>query len=167
MLSCFKSLSTNQLDAGIMTSGDNDLTSLLLYLIRAWGGFAISTRSVILNKVCSEVKNDAGTIFRNVKIHATRNRFPTLLFESVFSLAKRVQIILEISATYRLVSYMCLLSDKWLICRLCAQCMISDFSSINNVYLSQYMLSAPAFSLTDNAYLVFDYSRYNKNLIQW
>ena len=43
---------------------------------------------------------------------------------SLFSLAKGLQQILEISATYRLVSY--LLADKWLICRLCVQCLISN-----------------------------------------
>ena len=42
---------------------------------------------------------------------------------SVFALAKSLQLILQISATYRLVSY--LLADTWLICRLHAQCMIS------------------------------------------
>ena len=41
----------------------------------------------------------------------------------IYSLAKSLQLILEISATYRLVSY--LLAGDWLICRLCMQCMIS------------------------------------------
>ena len=54
-----------------------------------------------------------------------------------FSLAKSLQLILEISATYRLVGY--LLSDNWLICRLCTQCMISksDVKSVpcNGVFL--------------------------------
>ena len=43
---------------------------------------------------------------------------------SVFWLAKSLQLILEISTTYRLVS--CLLADNWLICRLREQCMISN-----------------------------------------
>ena len=42
---------------------------------------------------------------------------------SLFSLAESLELSLEISATYRLVSY--LLADNWLICRLCVQCMIS------------------------------------------
>ena len=46
----------------------------------------------------------------------------TLYSWSVSSLAKSLQLILEISATYRLVSY--LLVSNWLICRLRAQCMI-------------------------------------------
>ena len=49
---------------------------------------------------------------------------------SVFALAKSLQLILEISATYRLVSY--LLADTWLICRLRAQCMISK-SNVKSV----------------------------------
>ena len=53
----------------------------------------------------------------------------TLLSLSVFLLAKSLQLILEISATYRLVSY--LLADNWLICRLRAQCMISN-NNINS-----------------------------------
>ena len=47
---------------------------------------------------------------------------------SIFSLAKSLQLIFEISATYRLVSY--LLAHNWLICRLRAQCMIYN----NRVY---------------------------------
>ena len=39
---------------------------------------------------------------------------------SVFSLAKSLQLILEISAIYWIVSYL-LAADNWLICRLCAQ----------------------------------------------
>jgi len=53
----------------------------------------------------------------------------TLYSFSVFSLAKSLQIILEISATYRLASY--LLADNWLISRLHAQCMISN-NNCNN-----------------------------------
>ena len=52
----------------------------------------------------------------------------TLYSLSVFSLAKSLQLIVEISTTYRLVSY--LLADNWLMCRLCAQCTISN----NNNY---------------------------------
>ena len=53
---------------------------------------------------------------------------------SVFLLAKSLQLILEIGATYRLISY--LLPDNWLICRLRAQCMIS-INSINSGSLWQ------------------------------
>ena len=53
----------------------------------------------------------------------------TLLSLSVFLLAKSLQLILEISATYRLVSY--LLADNWIICRMRAQCMIFN-SHINS-----------------------------------
>lgn len=52
--------------------------------------------------------------------------------------------------------------NAWFPCKACLL-----FFLQNNVYWSQYMLSAPAFSLADNAYLVLDYSRYHKNLIQW
>ena len=48
---------------------------------------------------------------------------------SPFSMANSLQLILEISATNRLVSY--LLADNWLICRLRAQCMISN-NNINS-----------------------------------
>ena len=51
----------------------------------------------------------------------------TLYSLSVYSLAKSLQLILESSANYRLVSY--LLVDNWLICRLRAQCMISNIDS--------------------------------------
>ena len=52
-------------------------------------------------------------------------------FSTIYlSLAKSLSLILEISTTYRLVSY--LLADNWLICRLCAQCMISK-SNVNSV----------------------------------
>ena len=44
----------------------------------------------------------------------------TLYSLSVLSLAKSLQLILEISATYRLVSYL-LAAYNWLICRLCTQ----------------------------------------------
>ena len=42
-------------------------------------------------------------------------------------MAKSLQLILEINATYRLVSY--LLADKLQICRLRAQCMIDNNNS--------------------------------------
>ena len=61
--------------------------------------------------------------------------YHTLDSLSVFLLAKNLQLILEISATYRVVSY--LLADNWLICRLCAQCMIS----MSNVKLCPCILS--------------------------
>ena len=53
----------------------------------------------------------------------------TLYSLSVFSLAKSLLLILEISATCRLVSY--LLADNLIICRLRAQCMISN-NNINS-----------------------------------
>ena len=56
----------------------------------------------------------------------------TLYSLSVFPLAKGVQLILEISATYRLVTYP--LVDNRLICRLRAQCMISN-NNINSCSL--------------------------------
>ena len=43
---------------------------------------------------------------------------------SVFSLAKSLQLILEISANYKLLSY--ILANNWLICILRPQCMISN-----------------------------------------
>ena len=49
---------------------------------------------------------------------------------SIFSSAKSLQLIFEISVTYRLVSY--LLTDNWLIFRLHAQCMISNNSTSVN-----------------------------------
>ena len=59
---------------------------------------------------------------------------------SIFSLAEILQLILEISVTYRLVSYQ-LAADNWLpvICRLRAQCMIPRAMSNRfrvTVYLS-------------------------------
>ena len=45
--------------------------------------------------------------------------YDTLYSLSAFSLAKSLQLILEISAAYRL-------ADNWLICRLRAQCMITN-----------------------------------------
>ena len=62
----------------------------------------------------------------------------TLYSLPVFSLAKNLQLILEINAIYRLVSY--LLVDKWLIGRLRAQCMIST-NNINSGSLSRVWLS--------------------------
>ena len=43
---------------------------------------------------------------------------------------KSLQLILEISATYSLVTY--LLTDNWPICRLCVQCMISNNNCIDS-----------------------------------
>ena len=59
---------------------------------------------------------------------------------SVFSLAKSLQIILEISATYRLVSN--LLADRCLICRLHIQFIISKRQCVCCHFLQkQYILS--------------------------
>ena len=57
-------------------------------------------------------------------IGSTNNtNYYTLRSLSLFSFYKSLQLILEISATYRFVSY--LLAENRLICRLPAQCMIS------------------------------------------
>ena len=58
------------------------------------------------------------------------NDYYKLYLLSVFSLAKCPQLILEISPTYRLVSY--LLADNWLVWRLRAQCKISK-NNVNSV----------------------------------
>ena len=52
----------------------------------------------------------------------------TLYSLPVLSLAESLQLILEISANFRLVSYV--LADNWLISRMRAQCMISNKNSI-------------------------------------
>ena len=96
----------------------------------------------------------------------------TLYSLAVFSLARSLQLILEISATYRLGSY--LLADNWLICRLRAQCMIPIpisikvpcsgvyvvifFKTISRVGFSdilnnQGLGKCYPFSLADNTYL--------------
>ena len=59
----------------------------------------------------------------------------TLYSLSIFSLAKSAQIILEICAIYRLVSY--LLADDWLICRLRTQCQIGSVRRCICCYLFQ------------------------------
>ena len=64
------------------------------------------------------------------------SHYYTLYSLSVFSLAKSLQLILEISTTYRLVSY--LLADNWLISRLCTQCMMSN-NNINLGSLQRYV----------------------------
>ena len=56
----------------------------------------------------------------------------TLYSLSVFSLAKSLLLIFEISTTCRLVSY--LLEDNLLVCRLRAQCIISN-NNINSGFL--------------------------------
>ena len=110
---------------------------------------------------------------------------------SIFSLAEILQLILEISVTYRLVSYQ-LAADNWLpvICRLRVQCVISksNVKSVpcNGVFVVIYFKTmynktiirfgfcdirnnqglASAFGSADNTYLDFDYSGYHKNLIQ-
>ena len=63
----------------------------------------------------------------------TNNYYYTFNSLSIISLAKSLQLILEISATYmyRLVSY--LLADNWLICRLHAQCIISNLEQCQNL----------------------------------
>ena len=64
-----------------------------------------------------------------LKLLSVMSHYYTLYSLSVFSLAKSLQLILEITATYRLVSY--LVADNWLICRLRTQCMLSN----NNINL--------------------------------
>ena len=64
-----------------------------------------------------------GAYFRNFTVYCYYYYY-TLYLLSVFSLAKSLQLILEISATYTLVSDM--LADNGLACRLHAQCMISS-----------------------------------------
>ena len=68
---------------------------------------------------------------------------------SFFSLAKSLQLILEISATYRLVSY---LLDNWLICRLGTQRMISS-NGINSGSLRRCV--------------IFFKATYNKTIIRF
>ena len=103
-------------------------------------------------------------------------------------MAKSLQLILEISATYRLLSY--LLDDLWPKCRLHAQCMIYNgdfFRAILCLSLSPFQkciiqqlldstfvicgkikVSASAFGSADNTYFDLDYSGYKKkkHLIQ-
>ena len=62
-------------------------------------------------------------------------------------------LILEISATYRLVSYT--LADNWLICRLRAQCMIY------NLAISIQVLCDGVFAV------IFFKTMYNKTIIRW
>ena len=64
----------------------------------------------------------------------------------LLSMAMSLHLILEISATYRLVSY--LLADKWLICRLRAQCMLSN----NNINSGSLGLCACRCFLQNNVY---------------
>ena len=79
--------------------------------------------------------NYFGQIFKFLKIAWLRGKIKRLRFISLsfFLYSLPVQLILEISATYRLLSY--LLADNCLICRLRAQCMISN-TSINFVFLA-------------------------------
>ena len=114
--------------------------------------------------------------------------FFSLYLLSIFSLAKIQQLILEISATYKLVSY--LLADNWLICTLCAQCMISESNVTPSVPLilslsiskqciikqlldsvfviswiikvSVSVLSKSAFGSADNTYFDLDHSGYHE-----
>ena len=66
-----------------------------------------------------------------------------------YALAKSLKLIFEISANYRLVSY--LLADNGLICRLRAQCMISN---INSGFLQRIFV------------VIFFKSMYNKTIIR-
>ena len=65
------------------------------------------------------------------KIYGTNCQYYTLYSLSAFSLAKSLQILLEISATYKLGSY--LLADNWLTCmyqfRFLAMVCLLSFSS--------------------------------------
>ena len=70
-----------------------------------------------------------------------------------FSLAESLPLILEISTTYRLASY--LLADNWLICRLGAQCMMS-YNNINSGSLQA----------CDCRYIFFK-TMYNKTIIRF
>ena len=72
----------------------------------------------------------------------------TLYSLSVFSLAKSLRLILEISATCRLVSY--LLADNLLICRLRAQCMISN----NNINSGSLRLCVCHYFLQNNVIII-------------
>ena len=64
----------------------------------------------------------------------------TLYSLSVFSMAKSLQLILEISVTYRLASY--LPADNWLICRLRVRAM-HDFQQQYQLYWIQVSLEFP------------------------
>ena len=98
----------------------NDVSSLILFSLFVF---------------CSPAWWYCATWMRNSKgppQSLTPDKFHCYTFYSVsiFSLAKSLQLILEISATHRLVSY--LLVDNFLICRLRAQCIISK-SNVNSV----------------------------------
>ena len=99
----------------------------------------------------------------------------------MFSLAKGLQLILEIGEMYSLLTY--LLADNWLIFRFCAQCMISNSEFviifIKTMYIKKIITGrfgfcdilnnkvhqASAFSLAGITFLDLDYSGYHKNLI--
>ena len=112
---------------------------------------------------------------------------------SILSLAKILQLILEITPTYWLVSY--LLTDNWLICGLRAhyawflramsswlratvylllfiskQCMIKQ--SLDSIFVISGIIKVPVIVISlalisaDDTYLDLDYSGYHKNLIQ-
>ena len=66
---------------------------------------------------------------------------------------KGLQLILEISATYSLVTY--LLTDNWPICRLCMQCMISN----NNIVSIQVPCNGVFV-------VIFFKTMYNKTIIR-
>ena len=78
--------------------------------------------------------------------------YDTLYSLSTFSLAKSLLLILEISAAYRLVSY--LLADIWLICRLLAKCMIT-----NNRLCQFRFLATVCFSLFSSEQCIMKQNR--------
>ena len=93
------------------------------------------------------LQNNGVLFVWNPLIVETNNYYYTFNSLSIISLAKSLQLILEISTTYmyRLVSY--LLADKWLICMLHTQCMyyfqswaMSKFNRFHaTVYLSLFI----------------------------
>ena len=91
------------------------------------------------------LQNNGVLLVWNPLIVETNNYYYTFNSLSIISLAKSLQLILEISATYmyRLVSY--LLADNWLICRLHAQCIISNLEQCQNLIgsMQQHYRNAP------------------------
>ena len=73
-----------------------------------------------------------GTLSQVLYPVETNNYYYTFYSLSIISLAKSLQLILEISATYmyRVVSY--LLADNWVVCRLQARCIISSLEQCRN-----------------------------------
>ena len=85
--------------------------------------FRAESQTSLLRNISSGGGRGETAVFTDWKRTCTILFYDRLYSLSVFLLAKSLQLILEIGATYRLVSY--LLPDNWLICRLRAQCMIS------------------------------------------